>query len=145
MWDVGERLSLPETERNGPGEARRQRPSTAQRPAARALKWRPWGRRVTAKLRNKRWQAARQRHLPASLPLPHAPAAARHRLPAEPGHGRPGCRPPSAPSRPPFSPAEPRGDESKRLAAEKQGKGKERPRRLSPSPAGYLIAAPSKF
>lgn len=58
---------------------------TGSTTAARALKWRPWGRRITAKLRNKRWQEARQRHLPGSAPLPLAGTAARHRLAAVPG------------------------------------------------------------
>lgn len=56
--------------------------------AERTLKWRPWGRRVSVKLRNKRWQEARQRHLPRALPLPLARRAAPQTLAAEPGHGR---------------------------------------------------------
>lgn len=61
--------------------------------AARALKWRPWGRRITAKLRNKRWQEARQRHLPGSALLPLAGTAARHRLAAVPGRSSGGHLP----------------------------------------------------
>lgn len=58
---------------------------TGSATAARALKWRPWGRRITAKLRNKRWQEARQRHLPGSALLSLAGTVARHRLAAVPG------------------------------------------------------------
>lgn len=94
FWDFGERISRPErvtsseTEREMTRAGRDGNAQHGATTAERTLKWRPWGRRVGVKLRNKRWQEARQRHLPRALPLPLAPRAAPQRLVAEPGHGQ---------------------------------------------------------
>lgn len=78
FWDFGERISrLP-----------RQKEKQPERGAAaleRALKWRPWGRRVRAKLRNKRWHRARQRHLPRSPTATDSGTASTEHRPRSPG------------------------------------------------------------
>lgn len=73
----GETLSRPDRENAPETHKRPERGATATPRAAtaeRTLKWRPWGRRDGAKLRNKRWRGARQRHLPL-LPRSHSAAA----------------------------------------------------------------------